>query len=120
MCNEIIYMNPTTVSRLGIVVSLTVVLILIGALLGIANMRAIAQSYNLITSNYNTTTKVLSLDPPERVTFSPLAHPPVLSDDKRRLLQSAEEVTDRSPSLPISNEPIHAPLIGTETQTNNK
>ena len=96
-----------------IISSLSLAFLLIGSLLGNANMRALAQANNT-NSSYNTANHtILNVGPPQKVTI-PLDSkqpPTLLSDAKKQQLINS---THLSPSLPLSGKPIQGPAPGTQ------
>jgi hypothetical protein len=86
----------------AIILSLSLTFFLIGGILGNADMRAMAQSSD-----------VLNTGPPQKQTF-PLnsqQQPTLLSDAKKQQLMDANHP---SPSLPRSGQPILGPVPGTQ------
>lgn len=85
-----------------IISSLSLTFFLIGGILGNADIRAMAQSSD-----------VLNTGPPQKQTF-PLdsqQQPTLLSDAKKQQLMDANHP---SPSLPRSGQPILGPVPGTQ------
>jgi hypothetical protein len=70
-----------------------------------------------ITNNTNDANGNHTLDvgPPQKVILSKLSHIPMLSPEKKQVLEQCQGQTHHSPSLPSSGQAIHGPIPGTQT-----
>ena len=55
----------------------------------------------------------LSVGPPEKITVTEHSTPPVLSPEKKQVLQQDQAKTHLSPELPMSDKAIQGPTPGT-------
>ena len=80
---------------------------------------ALAQSYN---NPPHSNSIAVHIARPDKVVFSPLAHLPMLSPDRREALEHSIEEDNllHSPPVPSSGKPIQGPVPGTQTSANNK
>ena len=140
-------MDQKTLLKLSVVISVVLVLLLInGPIVSVRTQLVVAQSYNNLpnsnnnnsvvpiappervtispspNSNNNNNSTAVPIAPPERVVFSPSAHLPLLSNDRKEVLEHSIEEDNllHSPPVPSSGKPIQGPVPGTQTLTNNK
>ena len=84
-----------------------------------------SNSYQLInnTNNANITNNTndangnhtLDVGPPQKVILSKLSHIPMLSPEKKQVLEQCQGQTHHSPSLPSSGQAIHGSIPCTQT-----
>jgi hypothetical protein len=140
-------MDQKTFLKLSVVISVVLVLLLInGPIVSVRTQLVVAQSYNNLpnsnnnnsvvpiappervtispspNSNNNNNSTAVPIAPPERVVFSPSAHLPLLSNDRKEVLEHSIEEDNllHSPPVPSSGKPIQGPVPGTQTLANNK
>ena len=114
-------MDQKTLLKLSVVISVVLVLLLInGPIVSVKTQLVVAQSYNNLPNSNNNS--VVPIAPPERVVFSPSAHLPLLSNDRKEVLEHSIEEDNllHSPPVPSSGKPIQGPVPGTQTLANNK
>jgi len=109
-----------TTIRVASVLSVVVVVssLLIAGLLENAakTQQAIADNSNSILPTKSNNGGALNVGPPEKVTIVGQSKPPELSPEKKLELQRGQAKTHHSPELPISDQEIHGPILGTQAQ----
>ena len=86
--------------------------------------QAIAGNSNALQPTTTTTTNnnnnhnggALSVGPPEKITLSEQSKPPMLSPEKKLVLEQDQAKTHLSRELPISDQTIQGPTPGTQAQ----
>lgn len=74
------------------------------------------QSTNNNNNHINHNGRALSVGPPEKITVTEHSTPPVLSPEKKQVLQEDQAKTHLSPELPMSDKAIQGPKPGTQAQ----
>ena len=67
-------------------------------------------------NNNNHNGGALSVGPPEKITLSEQSKPPMLSPEKKLVLEQDQAKTHLSRELPISDQTIQGPTPGTQAQ----
>jgi hypothetical protein len=67
-------------------------------------------------NNNNHNGGALSVGPPEKITLSEQSKPPMLSPEKKLVLEQDQARTHLSRELPISDQTIQGPTPGTQAQ----
>ena len=118
-----------TASVLSVVVVVSLLLIA-GSFENAARIQqAIAGNSNALQPTTTTTTKstannnnnnhnggALSVGPPEKITLSEQSKPPMLSPEKKLVLEQGQAKTHLSRELPISDQTIQGPTPGTQAK----
>jgi hypothetical protein len=78
--------------------------------------QAIADNSNSILLTKNNNDGALNVGPPEKITVTEHSTPPVLSPEKKQVLQEDQAKTHLSPELPMSDKSIQGPTPGTQAQ----
>jgi hypothetical protein len=107
-------------SALYVVVVVVVSLLLIaGSIENAAKVQqAMAQNSNSLpsTKNNNNNGGILNAGPPEKMTIAGQSKPPVLSPEKKQVLEHDQAKTHHNPQLQRSDQPILGPIPGTHAQ----
>jgi hypothetical protein len=106
-------------SALYVVVVVVVSLLLIaGSIENAAKVQqAVAQNSNSLPSTKNNNNVgILKSAPPEKMTIAGQSKPPVLSPEKKQVLEQDQAKTHHNPQLSSSDQPILAPILGTQAQ----
>jgi hypothetical protein len=86
---------------------------------GTVKVYSIAQNSNscqLINNTNNANgNHTLNVGSPQKVILSKLSHIPMLSPEKKQVLEQCQGQIHHSPSLPSSGQAIHGPIPGTQT-----
>jgi hypothetical protein len=78
--------------------------------------QAMGQNSNslLSTKNNNKNGGILKSAPPEKMTIAGQSKPPVLSPEKKQILEQDQAKIHHNPQLPSSDQPILGPILGTQ------
>ena len=84
------------------------------------NSNALQPTTTTTTTNNNNNNNhnggALSVGPPEKITLSEQSKPPMLSPEKKLVLEQGQAKTHLSRELPISDQTIQGPTPGTQAQ----
>ena len=84
------------------------------------NSNALQPTTTTTTTNNNNNNNhnggALSVGPPEKITLSEQSKPPMLSPEKKLVLEQDQAKTHLSRELPISDQTIQGPTPGTQAQ----
>jgi hypothetical protein len=78
--------------------------------------QAIAANSTSLQSTNNNNGGALNVGPPEKITVTQHYKPPVLSPEKKQVLERDQAKTYHSPQLPSSDQAILGPILGTQAQ----
>jgi hypothetical protein len=79
--------------------------------------QAMAQNSNSLQStknNNNNNGGILKSAPPEKMTIAGQSKPPVLSPEKKQILEQDQAKIHHNPQLSTSDQPILGPILGTQ------
>jgi hypothetical protein len=77
---------------------------------------AVIKVQQATAQNPNYSDSSLKLGPPQKITLSQSSKPPVLSPEKKQALEQDQPKTHHNPRLPISDQSILGPILGTQAQ----
>jgi hypothetical protein len=75
-----------------------------------------AIAYNSILLTKNNNDSALNVDPPEKMTITGQSKPPVLSPEKKQVLEQDQAKIHHNPQLSSSDQPILGPILGTQAK----
>jgi hypothetical protein len=109
-------------SVLSVVFVVVTILLIAGSLENAAKIQEVKGGNSSSLQSINNKNKnnhnggSLSVGPPEKITVTELSKPPVLSPEKKQALQQDQAKTHHSPELPMSDQVIRGPTLGTQAQ----
>jgi hypothetical protein len=103
--------------RTMVTVSLLSVAFIVSSLLIVSSFEnAVIKVQQATAQNPNNSDNSLKLGPPQKITLSQWSKPPVLSPEKKQALEQDQAKTHHNPELPISDQSILGPILGTQAQ----
>jgi len=100
-----------------VTVSLLSVAFIVSSLLIVSSFEnAVIKVQQATAQNPNNSDSSLKLGPPQKITLSQSSKPPVLSPEKKQALEQDQPKTHHNPLLPISDQSILGPILGTHSR----
>ena len=97
--------------------SLLSVAFIVSSLLIVSSFEnAVIKVQQATAQNPSNSDSSLKLGPPQKITLSQSSKPPVLSPEKKKALEQDQAKTHHNPQLPISDQSILGPILGTQAQ----
>jgi hypothetical protein len=107
-------------TALYVVVVIVSLLLIAGSIENAVKIQqAMAQNSNSLLStknNNNNNVGILKSSPPEKMTIAGQSKLPVLSPEKKQVLEQDQAKTHHNPQLQPSDQPILGPILGTQAQ----